>query len=75
MENWIVKYPQILGEELLTITTEYAKFDKTNNRLDILAIDTDGKIVIIELKRDKFINQIINSLNYIYHIKKNLYLF
>ena len=52
MENWIAKYPQILGEELITITTEYAKFDKTNNRLDILAVDTDGKIVIIELKRD-----------------------
>ena len=52
MEEWISKYPQILGEDLLTITTEYAKFDKTNNRLDILAIDTDGKIVVIELKRD-----------------------
>ena len=52
MERWIAKYPQILGEELLTITTEYAKFDKTNNRLDILAIDVDGKLVVIELKRD-----------------------
>ena len=52
MEEWIAKYPDILGEELLTITTEYAKFDKTNNRLDILAIDKKGKLVVIELKRD-----------------------
>ncbi|WP_197050601.1 endonuclease NucS domain-containing protein [Methanobacterium sp. SMA-27] len=52
MEEWITKYPQILGEELLTITTEYDKFDKTSNRLDILAVDKKGKIVVIELKRD-----------------------
>lgn len=52
MEEWISKSPEILGEELLTITTEYDKFDKTNKRLDILAIDKKGKLVVIELKRD-----------------------
>ncbi|EKF84782.1 DUF4268 domain-containing protein [Methanobacterium formicicum] len=52
LEEWIAKYPDILGEELLTITTEYDKFDKTDNRLDILAIDKKGKLVVIELKRD-----------------------
>lgn len=29
-----MSYLKILGEELLTITTEYAKFDKINKRLD-----------------------------------------
>lgn len=52
MEEWVAEYPQILGEDLLTVTTEYDKFDKTSNRLDVLAIDFNGKIVIIELKRD-----------------------
>lgn len=52
METWIAKHPEILGEDLLTITTEYAGFDKTSKRLDILAIDKTGKLVIIELKRD-----------------------
>lgn len=52
MEEWVAEYPQILGEDLLIITTEYDKFDKTSNRLDVLAIDTQGKIVVIELKRD-----------------------
>jgi hypothetical protein len=42
LEEWIAKYPDILGEELLTITTEYDKFDKTDNRLDILAMDKMG---------------------------------
>lgn len=52
MEEWIAEDPKILGEELLTITTEYDGFDKTNKRLDILAIDKKGKLVVIELKRD-----------------------
>lgn len=52
MEEWIAERPDILGEELLTITTEYDGFDKTNKRLDILAVDKHGKLVVIELKRD-----------------------
>lgn len=52
IEEWIRKKPDILGEELLMIGHEYDKFD-TNDRLDLLAIDKDGKLVIIELKRDK----------------------
>ncbi len=52
IEKWIENYPDILGEELLVITTEYDKFDKTNERLDILALDKGGNLVIIELKRD-----------------------
>lgn len=52
MEEWIAERPDILGEPLLTITTEYAGFDKTSKRLDILAVDKSGKLVVIELKRD-----------------------
>lgn len=52
MEKWIADHPEILGESLFTITTEYSGFVKTNRRLDIMAIDTTGKLVIIELKRD-----------------------
>lgn len=54
MEEWIAEHPEILGEKekLLTITTEYDGFDKTNKRLDILAVDNNGKLVVIELKRD-----------------------
>lgn len=52
IEKWIEDYPIILGEELLVITTEFDRFDKTNERLDILVLDTDGNLVIIELKRD-----------------------
>jgi hypothetical protein len=52
LEKWIETNPEILGEDVLIITNEYDKFDKTNERLDLLAIDKEGTIVIIELKRD-----------------------
>lgn len=52
IEKWIENYPDILGEQLFIVTTEYDKFDKTNERLDILGLDKDGKLVVIELKRD-----------------------
>jgi len=41
-----------LREDLPSVTTEYDKFNKIKDRLDILAIDKNGKLVIIELKRD-----------------------
>ncbi len=53
IEKWVMDYPEILGEELLIITTEYDKFDKTKERLDLLAIDKNGKLVIVELKREE----------------------
>jgi hypothetical protein len=52
IEKWVEQNPDILGEELLIVTTEYDKFDKTNERLDLLAIDKEGNVVVIELKRD-----------------------
>jgi RecB family endonuclease NucS len=52
LEIWLENYPEILGEDLLILTTEYDRFDKTNERLDLLAIDKTGKLVVIELKRD-----------------------
>ncbi|HOB54222.1 MAG TPA: DUF4268 domain-containing protein [Acidobacteriota bacterium] len=52
LSKWVERCPTILGEELLIITTEYDRFDRTSERLDLLAIDKDGNLVVIELKRD-----------------------
>ena len=51
IEEWIRKSPEILGEDLLIIGHEYDKFE-VNERLDLLALDRDGNVVIIEVKRD-----------------------
>ena len=52
LEQWIIARPELLGEDLLVITSEFDRFDKSNKRLDILALDCQGVLVIIELKLD-----------------------
>lgn len=52
LQEWIAKYPEALGEELLIIQKEFAGFSDTNERLDLLALDKQGSLVIIENKLD-----------------------
>ena len=52
IQEWVAANPGILGEDLLIIGKEFSGFDRTNERLDLLAVDSDGKLVVIELKRD-----------------------
>ena len=52
IEKWLAAAPEVLGEELLVVTTQFAGFDKTKERSDILALDRGGRLVVIELKRD-----------------------
>ena len=52
IQEWVAANPGILGEDLLIVGKEFSSFDRTNERLDLLAVDTDGRLVIIELKRD-----------------------
>lgn len=50
LEQWIKQCPEILGENLLLIGNQiYTK----SGPLDFLAIDENGNIVVIELKRHK----------------------
>lgn len=51
IQEWIRKEPSILGEDLIIIAHEYDKFE-VNERLDLLAIDKEGNLVVIEVKRD-----------------------
>lgn len=52
LQEWIAKNPSCLGEELLIIQKEFAGFSDTNERLDLLALDKEGRLVIIENKLD-----------------------
>lgn len=52
LQEWIAKNPSCLGEELLIIQKEFAGFDETKERLDLLALDKSGNIVVIENKLD-----------------------
>ena len=51
LQEWVLACPQLLGDELLVVTAEFDQFDKTSERLDILAVDRRGKLIVVELKR------------------------
>jgi len=52
LQEWIANEPNVFDEELLVIQKEFAGFDDTNERLDLLALDKDGGLVVIENKLD-----------------------
>lgn len=52
LESWVVAHPELLGERLLVISVEFCRFDRSSKRLDVLALDSEGVLVIVELKLD-----------------------
>jgi len=50
LEDWITQKPEILGEKLLIIARQLVV--PGVGRLDLLGMDENGKLVIVELKRD-----------------------
>lgn len=43
--------PDALGEPLLVVAEEFSPFTDSQRRIDLLALDSTGKLVVIELKR------------------------
>jgi len=54
LQEWIAKNPDVLsdGDDLLIIQKEFDGFNDTNERLDLLALNKKGDLVVIENKLD-----------------------
>lgn len=52
LQEWLAHQPDALGEELLIIQKEFDGFAETKERLDLLALDKNGNLVVIENKLD-----------------------
>ena len=52
LQEWLAHTPEALGEELLVIQKEFDGFADTQERLDLLALDKEGRLVVIENKLD-----------------------
>ena len=52
LQEWLENAPDAFGEELLIVQKEFDGFDDTRERLDLLALDKDGNLVVIENKLD-----------------------
>lgn len=65
LQEWLANAPSALGEELLIIQKEFAGFDDTKERLDLLALDKEGFLVVIENKLDNSGRDVVwQSLKY-----------
>jgi hypothetical protein len=70
LEDWIASDPSILGEPLLIFGRQVIIPD-IKDRLDLLAVDSAGAIVIIELKRGQLKDPVdIQSLRYASYMSK-----
>ena len=52
LQEWLAHTPEVLGEELLVIQKEFDGFAGTRERLDLLALDREGRLIVIENKLD-----------------------
>ena len=52
LQEWLVRTPEALGEDLLIIQKEFDGFADTRERLGLLALDKEGRLVVVENKLD-----------------------
>ena len=48
IERWIKREPELLGEEVLILSSQFSKWDKTSDRPDLLGLDRRGKLVVVD---------------------------
>lgn len=58
LQEWIIDHPEVLGSDLKIIAFEFGSWAAQSgaverDRLDVLGMDADGRLVVVELKRDK----------------------
>ncbi len=55
LQEWVRKHPQVLGPNIRIVTFEFSEWRSREgselDRLDLLGIDSDGRLVVAELKR------------------------
>ena len=56
LEAWVTSAPDLAGGDFVVVTSEYDRFDRTSERLDVLGTvriaEGHGRLVVVELKRD-----------------------
>lgn len=57
LQEWVIANPTILGEDVMVVTSEYANWAAETggapayDRLDVLGMDSLGRLIVVELKR------------------------
>ena len=58
LQEWVIAHPEIIGPGVLTVAFEFDRWSAANgihpkDRLDVLGLDKDGRLVVAELKRGR----------------------
>jgi len=58
LQEWVLQQPEIIGDDVLIITFEFDQWGVTSgsapkDRLDVLGLGSDGRLVVAELKRGR----------------------
>lgn len=70
LQKWVLAHPELLGTGVKVVTSEFDKWQDASggvvaDRLDILGIGEDGRLVVVELKRDLAPHTVhMQALNY-----------
>ncbi len=70
LEEWVITNPGILGPDVMVVTSEFGSFinskgTKDADRLDVLGLASDGRLVLAELKRGPAPHTVeMQALNY-----------
>lgn len=70
LQEWIIAHPTVLGSDLLIVSCEFDRWEDASgvaayDRLDLLALDRSGRLVVAELKRDRAPSPVtMQALNY-----------
>ena len=51
LQQWLLGCPDALGEDVFVIAEEFGDWEDSRRRIDILALDREGNLTVIELKR------------------------
>ena len=51
IQRRLLAEPSILGPDLLILDEEFGDWTESNRRIDILALDSQGRLVVVEIKR------------------------
>jgi hypothetical protein len=57
LQEWVVAHPSMLGSDVMIVTMEFDRWRSSTgtperDRLDVLGLDRNGRLVVAELKRD-----------------------
>jgi hypothetical protein len=58
LQEWVLAHPEMLGPDVKVVAFEFGRWTAASgalarDRLDVLGLDRDGRLVVVELKRDQ----------------------